>query len=68
MSTSSNITTRPAFRRFQRASDNAAVLVNMDLVQMVVRQNNTIARMHFGQAGNEHVDVMLADINTLREL
>jgi len=25
-------------------------------------------RMHFGQAGNEHVDVMLADINTLREL
>ena len=67
MSSSSAITTRPALRKVVRASDDAAVLVNMELVKVVERLNNGLVRLHFGQ-GNDHLDVKVADIDVLREL
>lgn len=68
MSTPSNITTRPALRKFTRASDDAPVLVNMTFVRVAERLNNGNVRLSFSQQGNDHLDVKLLDFEGLREL
>ena len=68
MSSSSNITTRPALRKFTRASDDVAILVNMAFVREAWRLANGQVRLQFGSGGNDHVDVKTIDIDGLREL
>ena len=67
MSSSSNVTTRPALRVFMRASDDTFILVNMAFVRMISQQTNGVLRLQFGPAGNDHVDVKSVTIAQLQE-
>ena len=57
MSTSSNITSRPNYHPFVRASDDAGIFVNMMFVRMISAQGGGVVRLHFGQGGSDHIDV-----------
>jgi len=64
MSASSNITTRPHFKAFTRTSDDAKVIVNLDMVRAIVPLPSGV-RLQFGNTGNDHLDVKLVTVQQL---
>ena len=67
MATSSNVASRPAFKPFTQASDNARILVNLTFVRMVTAVSAGVIRLHFGNAGSDHIDVKLTSVGQIEE-
>jgi len=67
VATSSNVASRPAFRPFTQASDNARILVNLMFVRMVSGVSAGVVRLHFGNAGSDHIDVKLTSVGAIEE-